>query len=82
MSASIDTSEFTILIVDDEASVRQSLDAWFRDDGYTVLTADNAAAALSVMQERQVDIILLDIKMPAWTASPCRIAFANSIRMW
>jgi DNA-binding NtrC family response regulator len=64
MSASIDTSEFTILIVDDEASVRQSLDAWFRDDGYTVLTAENAAAALSVMQERQVDIILLDIKMP------------------
>lgn len=57
-------SEITIMIVDDEQSVRHSLEAWFRDDGYTVVTAENAAVALKRLQEQHIDIILLDIKMP------------------
>ncbi len=64
MTTNFDPSEICIMIVDDEASVRQSLEAWFQDDGYTVVTAANAAEALSCMQERRIDIILLDIKMP------------------
>lgn len=63
MSA-FDPSDITIMIVDDEASVRQSLAAWFEDDGYTMVTAQNAAEALQRLQERTIDIILLDIKMP------------------
>ena len=63
MSA-FDPTDITIMIVDDEASVRQSLAAWFEDDGYTIVTAQNAAEALQRMQERSIDIILLDIKMP------------------
>ncbi len=59
-----DPSEITIMVVDDELSVRQSLEAWFQDDGYTMVTAENAAEALSRMQEQRIDIILLDIKMP------------------
>ncbi|MDX9759549.1 MAG: sigma-54 dependent transcriptional regulator [Bacteroidota bacterium] len=59
-----DPTELTIMIVDDEPSVRQSLAAWFEDDGYRIVTAQNAAEALQRMQEGQVDIILLDIKMP------------------
>ena len=38
-----DPSDITMMIVDDEQSVRQSLEAWFLDDGYTVVTAENAA---------------------------------------
>jgi DNA-binding NtrC family response regulator len=63
MSA-FEPSEITIMVVDDELSVRQSLAAWFEDDGYRVVTAQNAAEALQRMQEQTVDIILLDIKMP------------------
>ncbi|MBE0643597.1 MAG: sigma-54-dependent Fis family transcriptional regulator [Bacteroidetes bacterium] len=59
-----DPSDITIMIVDDEPSVRQSLAAWFEDDGYSIVTAQNAAEALQCMQEHSVDIILLDIKMP------------------
>jgi DNA-binding NtrC family response regulator len=59
-----DPSEITIMIVDDEQSVRESLEAWFEDDGYTMVTAENAAEALKRLQEHQIDIILLDIKMP------------------
>jgi DNA-binding NtrC family response regulator len=53
-----------ILIVDDELSVRESLQRWFADDGFTVDVASNAAEALQKMQGRRWDILLLDIKMP------------------
>jgi DNA-binding NtrC family response regulator len=54
----------SILIVDDELVVRDSLSKWFRQDGYRVETAENAAHALRLMDKGPWDIILLDIKMP------------------
>jgi len=56
--------EIGILIVDDEASVRDSLYQWFKADGYRVDTAAEANSALKKLQENPWDIILLDIKMP------------------
>jgi DNA-binding NtrC family response regulator len=56
--------EIGILIVDDEASVRDSLYQWFKVDGYRVDTAEDAVSALKKLQETPWDIILLDIKMP------------------
>ena len=56
--------EIGILIVDDEASVRDSLYQWFKADGYRVETADEGASALKRLQETAWDIVLLDIKMP------------------
>jgi len=53
-----------ILIVDDEANVRESLSRWFLEDGYHVDAAANATEALRKLQERRWDIVLLDIKMP------------------
>ncbi len=53
-----------LLIVDDEQIVRDSLTKWFREDGYIVGAAANAAEALRLMQEQRWHIILLDIKMP------------------
>jgi DNA-binding NtrC family response regulator len=57
-------STISILIVDDEKVVRDSLSKWFREDGYHVGVAENAAAALKQLQANKWDIILLDIKMP------------------
>jgi len=54
----------SILVVDDEESVRDSLYNWFIDDGYAVETAENAKKALSMLEARDFDIILADIKMP------------------
>ena len=54
----------SILIVDDELSVRDSLGKWFKEDGYRVGSAENANRALSLMNDGPWDIILLDIKMP------------------
>ena len=54
----------SILIVDDEESVRSSLYDWFTDDGYYVKSAENAKQALSLIESEDFDIILADLKMP------------------
>jgi len=54
----------SLLIVDDEESVRDSLYNWFIEDGYDVDSAENAKEALKKIEEGNFDIILADIKMP------------------
>jgi DNA-binding NtrC family response regulator len=53
-----------ILIVDDEFSVRDSLQKWFKSDGFRVETAEDAKMALNRLQEGKWDLALIDIKMP------------------
>jgi DNA-binding NtrC family response regulator len=53
-----------ILIVDDEAIVRDSLGAWFRQDGHQVDLAESAKEALRLVASGRYDIAFLDIKMP------------------
>jgi len=57
-------AKISILVVDDEESVRDSLYNWFIDDGYDVESAENAKQALARIQARDFDILLVDIKMP------------------
>jgi len=56
--------KISILIVDDEESVRDSLYNWFLEDGFRVESAENAKKALTILESDQFDIILADIKMP------------------
>ena len=56
--------KISILIVDDEESVRDSLLNWFIEDGYNVRCAENAKIALLMLENDSFDIILADIKMP------------------
>ena len=53
-----------ILVVDDEAVVRDSLGDWFRDEGYEVDTAESASVALEKLVHANWDIFVLDIRMP------------------
>ncbi len=55
--------KISILIVDDEESVRDSLYNWFIEDGYRVGCAEDAKKALSILESDTFDIILADIKM-------------------
>jgi DNA-binding NtrC family response regulator len=57
-------SEIGILVVDDELIVRESLGKWFREDGFRVDVAENAAVALRKLQAGPWNIMLVDIKMP------------------
>ncbi|HEX2975085.1 MAG TPA: sigma-54 dependent transcriptional regulator [Bacteroidales bacterium] len=58
------TRPISILVVDDEESVRDSLLNWFIEDGYRVKCAENASKALKMVESESFDIILADIKMP------------------
>ncbi len=56
--------KISLLIVDDEESVRDSLYNWFLEDGYRVERAEHAKKALSMLESDHFDIILADVKMP------------------
>jgi DNA-binding NtrC family response regulator len=58
------TRKISLLVVDDEESVRDSLNSWFTEDGYHVKCAENAKRALSMLESEDFDIILADLKMP------------------
>jgi two-component system nitrogen regulation response regulator NtrX len=54
----------TILIIDDEPSIRDSLGGALQDEGYRVLQAPNARQGIEVMIKETPDLVLLDIWMP------------------
>jgi DNA-binding response OmpR family regulator len=53
-----------VLIVDDEADVRETLTDLLAADGYEICTAVDGAAALKCLLEQRPDLVLLDIDMP------------------
>ena len=56
-----------VLVVDDEASIVDSLDKIFRREGFTVLTATNGAAGLELLRRHRVGVLLSDLMMPGTT---------------
>jgi len=54
----------TLLIVDDEARILSALRRALRREGYEILTAETPAEAIRILDERPVDAILSDHKMP------------------
>ena len=54
----------TILLVDDEPSIIQSLHGILTDEGFEVIQADGGLKALDIIKETIPDIVLLDIWMP------------------
>jgi len=57
-------TEKTILLVDDEADIRQVLEILLSDMGYRVLSAENGDQAFEMFCEAQPPVVLTDIKMP------------------
>ena len=53
-----------ILVVDDEVGIRELLSEILFDEGYQVHLAENAAQARAFRNEREPDMVLLDIWMP------------------
>jgi adenylate cyclase len=53
-----------VLLVDDEARILSALRRVLRREGFEIVTAESAAEALRVMDERRVDAVVSDQKMP------------------
>jgi CheY-like chemotaxis protein len=58
------TRHFTILVVEDESTVRDFLLRLLSDKGFTVITAQDAYEAIRVITERHIDLLFTDIVMP------------------
>ena len=54
----------TILVVEDERYVRESLTAYLDDIGYQVLEAENGLVGLDLFRSRNPDIVMTDLRMP------------------
>ncbi len=54
----------SILIVDDESGIRQSLSALLRDEGYDVTAVASGEECIEAVDQRAFDLILLDIWLP------------------
>ncbi len=54
----------TVLVVDDEKGIRETLGDILEDEGYHVLTAGDGVVALGLMERELVDCILLDVWLP------------------
>jgi len=53
-----------ILIIDDEEFVRKALIRALRDEPYEVIEAEDARTALQILREKDIDIVISDLKMP------------------
>lgn len=54
-----------ILVVDDEAPVREAFEAALQAKGYDVTLAEDGRAALRILRQDQFDLIFLDVILPA-----------------
>jgi len=67
---------YSILIVDDEENVSRLLNKIFIKEGYTTHIANNGREALKIIDSKEIDIVISDIKMPGMTG----IELLKSIR--
>lgn len=54
----------TILIIDDEPAFRQSLAFFLEDQEYITIQAENGRTGLRIFEEEQIDLVLVDLRMP------------------
>jgi len=63
LTTAIDHSK-TVLIIDDEKSIRDVLVTFFRENGYDVLTANDGREGIAAFERTPTDLVITDIVMP------------------
>ncbi len=53
-----------VLVADDEKEIRELVEIYLRNEGFDVVTAANGKEAVEVVQNKKIDIAILDIMMP------------------
>jgi CheY-like chemotaxis protein len=64
MSAEMNPAEKTVLVVDDDLTMREGMADLLRYQGYQVLTAADGEEALQVVRAQKPDLVVLDVVMP------------------
>jgi two-component system response regulator HydG len=60
----VNGSKAVILVVDDEAHIRESLDKTLAKEGFEVVQAATGQEALEILRERSINLALCDLRMP------------------
>src|ERR1700722_17390541 len=69
----------TILIVDDEVEIRESLESLLAMEGYTVQTAATGEDGLIQMGDRSFDLVLLDLALPVCDGMEIRLQIRSQV---
>jgi CheY-like chemotaxis protein len=71
-----------LLIVDDEREIRESLEEFFQEEGFTVTTAANGVEALARLEESETPcVVLLDLLMPVLSGNEVYQAMQKEPRL-
>jgi two-component system nitrogen regulation response regulator GlnG len=73
----VTVSERTVLIVDDDASLRRVLERALVRDGYRVLSAGSAETAYTLLESQRPDALLLDIQLPTMSGLALYLAIVH-----
>ena len=55
---------YNILVCDDEKDIVNALTIYLSAEGYQVFSAENGQAALNILQQEDIHLVLMDITMP------------------
>jgi DNA-binding NtrC family response regulator len=64
ITKAIDGGTMNVLVVDDESVIREGLTRILEGGGFAVETAKNGHAAIELLQQKEFDLIITDLKMP------------------
>ncbi|WP_421617390.1 response regulator transcription factor [Brevibacillus sp. TJ4] len=57
-------TRYNVLVVDDEAEIRDAIEIYLKDESIVVFKAGDGLEALSILEETEIHLIILDIMMP------------------
>jgi EAL domain-containing protein (putative c-di-GMP-specific phosphodiesterase class I)/FixJ family two-component response regulator len=84
-NAGLVSAERTLLLLDDEENILNSLTHLLRRDGYKILKATHAAAALDLLAQNPVGVIIADLRMPEMTGVEflrrAKLLYPDTVRM-
>ncbi|MBC8464655.1 MAG: response regulator, partial [Bacteroidetes bacterium] len=58
------SKDITILVVDDEEDILEFVGYNLRNEGYTVVTANNGLQAIELAEQKTPNLVILDVQMP------------------
>ena len=75
----------TILVLDDEESIRTLLNDILTDEGYKVILSDDGEEVMDILKKEKVDLIITDMMMPKANGqeiyTSIRVAFAQENKL-
>ena len=61
----------TVLVVDDDVMLLDIFRVWLQEESGRVFTAGDGAAALQILRDNHVDVIVSDVRMPVMDEFCC-----------